>query len=485
MASGAGVQDPAGTQQKTARDGRSWKVGVCVLVAVIMLLFPPPAGLSVAAWRLLAVYLAAIVGLILRPFDEAVVLLGVIGVAGVTLGNVGGLLSGYASGTTWLVFSAFMIGAAFISTGLGRRVAYVLVSKLGRTTLGLGYVAAFTDLVISPATPSNTARTGGMVYPIFQSVAVALDSNPGPTSRRIGAYLTMVLYYTSFTTGYTFLTAMAPNALVLAFGQSILKIKVDWLLWAKASVVPGLATLLVIPLAVYLFFPPELKKIDHLTLAKNGLTELGPMSGKEKILAVLFVLAISGWALGSFLKIDATAVAIAFVAGCLLTGVVTWDSILKSKSAWSTLIWYGGIIGLAETLAKAKFFDWLAKLIGSHASFVHFHYLVVMAALVFVSVAVRYVFASMAAYVATMIPVLFTIAAVANVPVLPLFFLIAFAAGYGGMLTHYGGALSPVLFGTGYVDQKTWWRLGAAMAAVSFLVNFGVGLPYWKLIGLW
>jgi DASS family divalent anion:Na+ symporter len=312
-----------------------------------------------------------------------------------------------------------------------------------------------------------------------------MDSHPGASSRRIGAYLTMVLYDTSFTTGYTFLTAMAPNALILAFGQNILKIKVDWLLWAKASIVPGLATLLVIPWAVYLFFPPELKKIDNRALAEKGLAELGPMSAKEKILAGLFLLAVSGWALGSFFSIDATAVAIAFVAGCLLTGVVTWETILKSKNAWNTLIWYGGIIGLADSLAKAKFFDWLAKLIGTHVNLTQVHYLLVMALLVFLSVVVRYVFASMAAYVATMIPVLFTIALVAHVPLLPLFFLIAFAGGYGGMLTHYGGALSPVLFGTGYIDQKTWWKLGAAMAAVSFLVNFLVGLPYWKMIGLW
>jgi DASS family divalent anion:Na+ symporter len=84
-----------------------------------------------------------------------------------------------------------------------------------------------------------------------------------------------------------------------------------------------------------------------------------------------------------------------------------------------------------------------------------------------------------------MIPVIFTVALVTRVPALPLFFLIAFGAGYGGMLTHYGGALSPVLFGTGYVDQRTWWKMGAAVAAVSFLINFVVGLPYWKLIGIW
>jgi DASS family divalent anion:Na+ symporter len=67
---------------------------------------------------------------------------------------------------------------------------------------------------------------------------------------------------------------------------------------------------------------------------------------------------------------------------------------------------------------------------------------------------------------------------------LPLVFLIAFAAGYGGMLTHYGGALSPVLFGTGYIDQGTWWKIGAMVALISFVTTFVVGLPWWKMVGI-
>ncbi|SFL59367.1 DASS family sodium-coupled anion symporter [Pelosinus propionicus] len=466
-------------------NSKTCKIGLCIVLPLVILLFPAPEGLSIKAWQLFAMYMAAIIGLILRPFDEAVILFGVIAASGLSFGNIGVLLSGYASSTAWLVFSAFMIGTAFIATGLGKRMAYILIGKFGSTTLRLGYVAALTDLVVAPATPSNTARTGGIIYPIFQNIAVVLGSTPGSTARRVGAYLTMTLYYISFTTGYTFLTAMAPNALILSFAESILHVKVDWMLWAKAAVVPGLVTLLIIPYAVYKLYPPELKEIDNKTVAENGLAELGAVSIREKILGVLFVLAILGWALGPFIGIDATSVAIGFVAACLWTGVMTWENILATKGAWSTFIWYGGIIGLADALAKAKFFEWLAKLISVNINFTGVNELIILILLVLFSVVVRYVFASMAAFVATMIPVLFTLGMVANLPVLPYVFLIAFAGGYAGMLTHYGGALSPVLFGSGYVDQKTWWKLGATMAFVSFVVNFIVSLPYWKVIGIW
>ena len=148
-------------------------------------------------------YLAAIFGLVFRPFDEAVILLAAIGISGLAFGNIFGLLSGYASSSAWLVFSAFGIGTAFTFTGLGRRVAYVLIGKFGRTTLRLGYVAAVTDLAISPATPSTTARTGGIGYPIFQSIAVALDSKPGPTARRVGAMVALMSFVTTFAIGFS------------------------------------------------------------------------------------------------------------------------------------------------------------------------------------------------------------------------------------------------------------------------------------------
>jgi DASS family divalent anion:Na+ symporter len=278
---------------------------------------------------------------------------------------------------------------------------------------------------------------------------------------------------------------MAPNVLILSFAQSILKVNVSWMQWATAAIVPGVVMLLLIPWVVYKIYPPEMKHIDNKSISAKGLADLGPITNREMTLAGLFLLAVLGWALGAKFKIDATAVAVGFVAASLLTGVIKWDKVLEAKGAWSTFIWYGGIIGLAAALARAKFFEWLAKLISANVNFVGMNVFVIMASLVVFSLVVRYLFASMAAYVATMIPVIFTIALVAQVPVLPIVFLIAFSAGYGGMLTHYGGALSPVLFGTGYIDQATWWTKGAIMATISFVVTFSVGLIYWKMIGLW
>lgn len=162
-----------------------WKLILILAIPCIIGFMPAPAGLSELAWVLLVFTWRFIVGLVIKPFPEPVVLLIAVAASMVVVGNLSGgefkttaVLSGYSSGTTWLVFSAFTLSAAFVTTGLGKRIAYLLIGKIGSTTLGLGYVTVFLDLVLAPATPSNTARAGGIVLPIINSVAVALGSEP-------------------------------------------------------------------------------------------------------------------------------------------------------------------------------------------------------------------------------------------------------------------------------------------------------------------
>lgn len=171
------------------------KAAIVFAIPIVMWFLTPPDGLTVEAWRLLGFYLAAIMGLVLKPWGAPVVLLLAIAGSSLFLSNAKAVLVGYASTTTWLVFSAFALSVAFVKTGLGRRIAFYLIRTFGHTTLGLGYVTAMLDFVIAPVTPSNTARCGGIVYPIVQSLAKALGSEPGDTAKRGGEYLSANAYF--------------------------------------------------------------------------------------------------------------------------------------------------------------------------------------------------------------------------------------------------------------------------------------------------
>lgn len=455
------------------------------LVPIAILLSPVPQGLTLEAWKIFAVYIAAILGLILQPAGEAVVMLSVVAFGSFVV-PVTKLLSGFSNGTVWLVFTAFLITQAFADTGLGKRIAYWMIGKFGKTSLGLVYAQMITDLVISPATPSNTARSGGIVYPIFRNVASTLGSEPGKTGRKIGSYITISGYAISLSTSAVFLTACAPNALTVDFAKNILKMNISWMDWFIAMSVPALIACIVVPFLIYKIYPPELKEIsNHKELSEQGLQELGPMKKGEKLLMLFFVLAIIGWATSNVTKINSTAVALLFFSCCAIFRLISWKNVLNNNGAWNTLIWYGCIMGISGILAKAKFFTWLAKVVGDNMDMTGINTILVMGILLIISIVIRYLFASMGAYVGAFIPVLFTLGLVAKVPFAPLVFLMGASSAYGCLLTHYGGAVGPVLFGTGYVPQKTWWRIGAVVVVFNFVLYMTVGLGYWKFIGLW
>lgn len=484
-----------------------WKVCILFAIPAILWFIPPPSDpvmfsepgkdpiqilLTPTAWHALAIYLAAIVGLVLKPFPAPVILLAAVGATALLVGDVRGALSGYASPTTWLVFSAFALCTAFVATGLGKRIAYILIGKLGGTTLGLGYVTAFLDLSISPVTPSNTARCGGIVFPIMNNVALAVGSEPETSAKRAGAYLMVNTYMVTKVTSIMFMTAMAPNVLAAKFMDDILGVKIDWMFWFKALFVPCFLLLLITPLLTYLLTRPDLKKVDNKKISQDGLKELGPMKTNEKMLVVLFILALLGWMMPSVLemiagksviKIDATAVAVGVMALVFITSIISWDDMLKSKGGWNTFIWFGGIIGLSSVLTKLEFFKWLAGFMGEHMNFGD-NPMLALWIIIFASVAVRYLFASGSAYVAAMLPVFLTVGAAAGAPPVALALGLCASNSYGGALTHYGGAAAPIVFGAGYNSIKQWWVVGGIFALVAYLLMMTVGVGWWKMIGL-
>ena len=63
--------------------------------------------------------------------------------------------------------------------------------------------------------------------------------------------------------------------------------------------------------------------------ARAALRSMGPLSRDEKVVAVAFVLMVTGWVTAGTLKLDLTAVAFAGLGALLATSVLTLDDIAK------------------------------------------------------------------------------------------------------------------------------------------------------------
>lgn len=184
-------------------------------IGTIIWVIPPPGGVQPAAWHFLAIFVATIGGIVVKPLPMgAMALLGVATTAFSGTLTIKQALSGFGNSTIWLIVIAFFISRGFIKTGLGSRLAYLFMAALGRKTLGLSYGLIATDLVLAPAIPSNTARAGGIVYPLVRASAQAFGSEPDDgTAHKIGAFLIQAAFQGNVVTSAMFLTAMAANPL--------------------------------------------------------------------------------------------------------------------------------------------------------------------------------------------------------------------------------------------------------------------------------
>lgn len=160
---------------------RNWII--VLAIGFVIWVCPTPQGLTPNAWHLFAVFAATIAGFILQPISMgavAFIALTFCAITGVL--KTGQALMGFGNGTIWLIVCAFFLSRAFIKTGFGRRIAFLIIKYIGRSSLTLGYSIALSELIVSPAMPSATARGGGVFYPIVQSLANAFGSQPGPTA---------------------------------------------------------------------------------------------------------------------------------------------------------------------------------------------------------------------------------------------------------------------------------------------------------------
>lgn len=459
-------------------------LAVVALGAAIWFL-PVPQGLKPEAWHLMAIFVATIFGFILQPLP-----IGAVALASVTFTALAGVLkpaealSGFSNTTIWLIVAAFLFAKGFIKTGLGRRIAFILIKAIGDSTLKLGYTLVLSDLIISPATPSNTARAGGILFPIVRSLCTAFGSEPGSTARKVGSYLMQTAYQGNAITSAMFMTSMAGNPLIALLAAKTLNIQLSWGQWALASVVPGLISLLVVPYFLYKFYPPEIKKTPEAkALAAKELETMGPMSWGEKIVAMVFVGALILWSTSQYTKLDATVVALLAVVVMLATQVLEWKDVLDEKGAWDTLIWMGALVGLADYLSKLGFIPWFAKTMA--ASIVGIPWLQAFIVLTIVYLYAHYAFASLTAHITAMYPAFIAVAVAAGAPPYLVALALAFMSNLCMSLTHYAAGPSPIYFGAGYVDQNTWWRLGFIISVINLVIWVGLGSMWWKVLGLW
>ena len=476
-----------------------WKMIVPLGVWLLLFLAPTPAGLNSNQWHYFAIFAAVIAGLVLESMPP-----GAVGLIGLTAAAILGYvesdptkslrwaLSGFADPTVWLIVGAFVFAIGYRKSGLGKRIALLLVRALGRRTLGLGYAVTFADLILAPATPSNTARSGGTIYPIVSNIPRIYGSEPGPTAGKIGTYVLWTAFAATAVTSSLFLTALAPNAAALGIAKKTVGVEVSWSQWFAGMAPFGVVMILLVPVLSYLVCRPEVKESPEIPAwAAGELKTMGPMSTSEWVMIGLVVLAMLLWIAGSNPSItlpmlgsnfiNATMVVLLVISLMLVTGVVDFADIVAEKSAWDVFLYFTSLLTLASGLNDIGFIKWVAESVAKPlAVLTPTTAMILLVALFFW---IHYFFSSITSHTAAVLPVVLAVgSAMPGMSVPTLTLLCIYSLGIMGVISPYATGPAPIYFSSGYIGRSDFWKFGLVFGVVFFAGLLVIVLPWLQII---
>ena len=477
----------------------NWKTITPLIVWLVIYLLPTPEGLNANQWHYFAVFAAVITGLVLESMP-----VGAVGLIGLTFAAVMGYvesdpnkslrwaLSGFAESTVWLIVGAFIFAIGYRKSGLGKRIALLLVRGLGRRTLGLGYAVTFADLILAPATPSNTARSGGTIYPIISNIPKIYGSEPGPTAGKIGTYVMWTAFAATAVTSSLFLTALAPNAAALSIAKKTVGVDMTWSQWFIGFAPLGILLLAIMPAISYYLIKPEIKESPMIREWASGeLRAMGPLSRSEWIMTGLVLLAMFMWITGSNPNIalpglganyiNPTMVVFVVISLLLITRVVSFADITAEKGAWEVFFYFTSLLTLAAGLNDIGFIKWLAT--GFAKPLAGMSPTIAMILLVTLFFWIHYFFSSITAHVAAVLPVVLAVGlGISNISTPTLTLLCLYSLGLMGVIGPYATGPAPIYFGSGFIEKRDFWKFGLIFGAIYFAGLIGIVMPWLEMI---
>jgi len=462
---------------------RPLRVVIMFIFLGVLWFLPAPWGVTTQAWHLFAIFITAILAVVIgaNPILTTAIIAVVMAIFTGVLDPVKAY-SGFGKGFILLIVVAFLVASAVIKSGLGRRIAYTLISKFGKSTLRLGYCMVLTDLLIAPAFPSNVARSG-VLYPITLALARGGGSRvEDGTEKKMGSYLMMNCIAGFSLSSSLWLTGMVANPIGAKMAADAGVEGITFGSWFLAASVPTLVAFIIVPFLIYKLFAPEVKETPEAPkAAAEELQKMGPMSRDEWITGIVFVGMVVLWALSGKLGLDKTATAFLGLAVLMIAGIFTLDDLkAHGGSALGTFIWFSILYTMSSQLNALGFM----KAVGNQlAQDLHgLSWPVVYVAVVFLYVVLHYVFVSQTAQLLALYTVFLGVGIQAGVPPMLMALMLLFATNFFSAITPQAAGANVLCAGSGYLAQGDMYRMGGLVTLTNLLIFMVIGTPWILLV---
>lgn len=477
-----------------------WGLWVAFAALIVVILLPPAEGLPVAGKYMLGVLLFAVIVWMTEAVDYAIsaviiaalmaFLLGLAPTAAKPVELLGTsraltlALGGFANTALALVAAALFIATAMTVTGLDKRIALWILSKVGTSTRRVVIGGILVGFVLAFFVPSATARFAS-VAPILLGIILVFGA--ARKSRFAGLLvITAVQAVSIWNVGIK--TAAAQNMVAIGFIDKILKSTITWLDWFIAAAPFSAIMSVVLYFIMTRMMPPETEEITGGREAiRKALDELGPMKVSEIKLMIISLVLLGFWATEQVLhKFDTSTTTITAIAIMFLPviGIMDWKQV-QGRIPWGTVILFGIGISLGTALLQTKAAGWLANLIVTHLglqTMTAFGILAVMSAFLIV---VHLGFASATALASAMIPIVISVLQQVQTPginVIGMTMVLQFVVSFGFILP-VNAPQNMVAYGTETFEARDFVRTGIVITVIGYLLVLVMGATYWAWLG--
>ncbi|MEA3418798.1 MAG: DASS family sodium-coupled anion symporter [Campylobacterota bacterium] len=460
---------------------KHWLQIAVFVFGTILWFLPTPSGLETQAWHLFAIFISAIFAVIINAmpiFTSSIIALAVVVLTGTLTTKQA--YSGFSEDFILLIIVAFLIARGVIKSGLGKRIAFLIIKKFGTSSLKLGYSIVAADMFISPAFPSNTARSG-VLYPIVSALAADSGSKVSDgTRKKLGSFLMMTSMAGITLSSTLWLTAMAANPAGAKMAKDV-GIDISYGSWALAASIPVLLLYFLVPWVIFKIYPPDTKETPEAPLvAQEALDKMGPVHKNEWIMAGVFIGMVALWVMSGSWGLDKTAVAFLGLGILMLANIFTLDDLRGEGNALGTLVWFSILYSMSKYLNELGFMGWVGDHISS--SVTGFSWPVVYVSLIVGYVLIHYFFVSQTAQMLALFSVFLGVAIQAGVPAEMMAYMLLFATNFNAIITPQGSSANVIYTGSGYIQAGEVYRVGGIVTLVNTVVFLTLGTAWMMLI---
>jgi anion transporter len=490
----------ASAQDKPGWFRTNWGLLLAVAVLIAALMLPTPEGLPIAGHRMLAILLFAVIIWMTEAIDYAVSAIVIAGLMAFLLGfspspanpnsfmgTGAGLalaMSGFSSGAVALVGAALFLAVAVTTTGLDRRIALSILSRVGAETRHVVIGTILVGIILAFVVPSTTARVACLV-PIILGIAAAFGAS------KHSAFTGMLMITTVQTSSFWNIgikTAAAQNMVAVGFIEKATGETVSWLEWLIAGAPFSILMSIALYFVMTRMMPPELKQVPggREAIAKV-LAEMGPMQPSEKKLLAISLGLLALWASEDvFHDLDSSTITVAGVALMFLPGVgiMTWKD-AQPKIPWGTLVLLGVGISVGSALLQTKAASWLADVIVAQVGIEQATPLFILGAMSLFLIVIHLGFANASGLASAMIPIIIAILQGVTTPginVVGMTLLLQFVVSFGFILV-VNGPQNMVGYGTDTFAARDFMRIGFVLTMIAFATVMLLGATYWHWLG--